>query len=74
MKNWILKNKLYWLGAIAGAVAGYVYWKYVGCLTGSCSITSSPVNSTIYFSLLGALLFSFFKSKPVETPEENERL
>ncbi|WP_207493777.1 hypothetical protein [Aridibaculum aurantiacum] len=63
MKNWILKNKLYWIGAIVGAVAGYLYWKYVGCLTGTCSITSSPVNSTIYFALMGALLFGLFKKE-----------
>ena len=74
MKNWILKNKLYWIGAFVGAAAGYGYWKYVGCLTGTCSITSSPVNSTFYFALMGALLFSIFKSKPVELPEENESL
>lgn len=61
MKNWIINNKLYWLGATAGAIAGFLYWKYVGCLTGSCAITSSPVKSTLYFALLGSLLFGMFK-------------
>ena len=61
MKNWILKNKLYGIGAVAGAIAGFLYWKYVGCLTGTCAITSNPVRSTIYFAILGALLFSLFK-------------
>ena len=48
------------LGVLVGGLAGFLYWKYVGCLTGTCSITSSPVNSTIYFALMGALLFSAF--------------
>jgi hypothetical protein len=61
MKNWILKNKMYGIGAVAGAIAGFLYWKYVGCLTGTCAITSNPVRSTIYFAILGALLFSLFK-------------
>ncbi|HZI52961.1 MAG TPA: hypothetical protein VFD56_04645 [Chitinophagaceae bacterium] len=61
MKNWVTNNKLYWWGAAIGAVAGFLYWKYVGCLTGSCAITSNPVRSTIYFSLFGSLLFGMFK-------------
>ena len=67
MKNWILKNKLYGIGAVAGAIAGFLYWKYVGCLTGTCAITSNPVRSTIYFAILGALLFSLFKKDQKQT-------
>ena len=61
MKNWVTNNKLYWLGAAVGAVAGFLYWKYVGCLTGTCAITSNPVRSTLYFALFGSLLFGMFK-------------
>jgi uncharacterized membrane protein YdjX (TVP38/TMEM64 family) len=61
--NWILSNKLIIAGALIGAIGGFIYWKYVGCLTGTCAITSSPVNSTIYFSFMGALLFSVFKKE-----------
>ncbi len=63
MKNWILKNKMYGIGAALGAIAGFLYWKYVGCLTGTCAITSNPIRSTIYFAILGALLFSLFKKE-----------
>lgn len=52
-------------GAFAGAIGGYLYWKFIGCSSGSCAITSSPLNSTLYGMLMGALLFSSFKpSKP----------
>ena len=68
MKNYILKNKLYFIGAFIGALTGFLYWKYVGCLTGTCSITSSLINSSVYFALIGALLFGAF-SKQTRTTE-----
>lgn len=73
MKNWISKNKLYLIGGIVGAVAGFLYWKYVGCLTGTCAITSNPVRSTLYFSVLGAMVFSLFKkeTKNIAASDEN---
>ena len=69
MKSWILKNKMYFIGAITGAIGGFLYWKYIGCVTGTCAITSSPVNSTIYFALMGAVLFSAFKKDKKEEVE-----
>ena len=63
MKTWMINNKLYFLGALVGAGSGFLYWKYIGCLTGSCAITSSPVNSTIYFAVMGSLLFGMFTSQ-----------
>jgi hypothetical protein len=65
MKNWVLTNRLYFIGAILGAVGGLLYWKYVGCVTGTCAITSSPVNSTLYFGFFGAILFGAFKREKI---------
>lgn len=62
--QFISKNKLVFLGIIIGALAGYLYWKYVGCITGTCAITSNPTSSTIYGSAMGGLLFSLIKSQP----------
>lgn len=64
MKNWIIKNKLSFIGAALGAIAGFLYWKFVGCLTGACAITSNPIRSTIYFAIIGASVFSLFKKQP----------
>jgi len=61
MKKWILSNKLYFIGALVGASGGFLYYKYVGCLTGTCAITSNPFSSTIYFAFIGAILFGVFK-------------
>ncbi len=60
MKNWMLKNKLYFIGTLLGAITGFLYWKYIGCLTGTCSITSNPIRSTIYGAVMGSLLLSLF--------------
>lgn len=62
--------KKFWLpaaGLLVGAMAGFLYWKFVGCSTGSCAITSKPFHSTIYFAILGALLFSMFHQKQEKT-------
>ena len=48
------------LGVAIGLVAGYVYYQQVGCVSGTCAITSKPLNSTIYGGLLGGLLFNMF--------------
>lgn len=63
MKKWIIKNSLFFSGAAFGAIAGFLYWKYVGCITGTCAITSNPFRSTIYFAVVGGFLFSLLEKK-----------
>lgn len=71
MKKWILENRLYFIGAVLGGIGGFLYWKYIGCLTGTCAITSKPLNSTLYFAFLGALLLSFFKKEKTTNQSGN---
>ncbi|MBT0549038.1 DUF6132 family protein [Riemerella anatipestifer] len=61
MIDFIKSHKLSIVGAIIGAVSGYLYWKFVGCSTGTCAITSKPINSTLYGGIMGALFLSLFK-------------
>jgi hypothetical protein len=44
------------IGVIAGGIAGYLLYRFVGCKTGSCIITSKPWSSILYGMLLGLLL------------------
>lgn len=44
------------LGAALGALGGYLYWYFVGCADGTCPITSSPLNSTLWGAVMGGLL------------------
>lgn len=59
--NFLKTNMLAVVGIVAGALVGFLYWRFVGCLSGTCAITSSPVNSTIYGAVLGGLILSMFK-------------
>ncbi|OQB58777.1 MAG: hypothetical protein BWX95_02710 [Bacteroidetes bacterium ADurb.Bin141] len=72
--QFILKHKLWLLGVVLGSVAGYAYYYFVGCKSGTCAITSSPVNSTVYGAVMGALLLSSFKKEDSNSIQsENEK-
>jgi len=49
------------IGITLGAVAGFLYWKFVGCSSGTCMITSKPINSTLYGAVMGFLVAGIFK-------------
>jgi hypothetical protein len=51
------------IGLIIGSIGGYLYYHYVGCNSGTCPITSRPLNSTLYGAVMGGLLFSIFKKE-----------
>lgn len=51
MKKW-LRPALFILG---GALVGLVYYALVGCSTGTCAITASPLRSMVYMGLVGWL-------------------
>ena len=63
--NTIQKYRLTLIGVVAGALAGYLYYHFVGCASGTCAITSQPANSTVYGAMMGGILFNIFqKEKP----------
>ncbi|MBC5834658.1 hypothetical protein G6N05_09325 [Flavobacterium sp. F372] len=63
------KYQLTILGILLGAIFGYLYYYYVGCATGTCNITSKPLNSTLYGAMMGGLLFNIFEKKPKKNIE-----
>jgi len=73
MKKWIFNNRLYFAGAITGGIAGFLYWKFVGCINGTCVITSNPLRSTIYFAVMGALIFGIFKKEKKKLNDISEQ-
>lgn len=48
-----LRPALFTLG---GALVGLAYYAFVGCATGTCPITASPITSMAYMGLIGWLL------------------
>lgn len=54
-----IKRVLNWrtaLGVALGIVAGYAYYSYIGCSSGSCAITSSPYMSMLWGGITGGVL------------------
>lgn len=46
------------IGIVIGGAVGFLYFKLVGCRTGSCPITSSPFSSIIFGAIFGGLIAS----------------
>jgi hypothetical protein len=44
------------IGIAAGALLGFLYYRFVGCATGTCPITRNPYTSTLYGAFLGAVV------------------
>lgn len=61
IKNFLSKYKLTVIGIVAGAIGGYLYYHFIGCNSGTCAITSRPLNSTLYGALMGGLFLNIFK-------------
>jgi hypothetical protein len=46
----------FFIGIIVGGVLGYAYYRFIGCASGSCPITSNPYSTTIYGMIIGGLI------------------
>lgn len=66
MEKFIKKNLLAIIGTIVGIIAGFLYYKFIGCSSGTCPITSSPILSMIWGAALGGLILSMFKKNKNE--------
>jgi hypothetical protein len=50
------------LGAVGGGLAGFLYYKFIGCRSGACPIAGNPWASTLWWAVIGGLLFSGMKN------------
>ena len=51
------------LGPIIGAVIGFAYYRFIGCSSGVCPITSNPWASTLYGAFMGFMIATIGTSK-----------
>jgi hypothetical protein len=67
-------KRLTWKGAawiFGGAAAGFAYYYFIGCVSGTCPITSNPYISTGYGAVVGLLASGAISgpNKPEQTRE-----
>lgn len=65
--NTFNKYKFHILGIIIGSIAGYAYYYFIGCASGTCAITSNPLNSSLYGAVMGGLLADLFKKEKTKS-------
>lgn len=61
MKETIRKHWLKILLTLMGALGGFLYWKFVGCKSGTCPIKSVWYLTTLWGAVLGYLLGDIIK-------------
>ncbi len=71
VKEFILKYKWRLVGVLVGGLAGYLYWYYIGCTSGTCPIQSNWHTSSLYGGLMGYLV-SDLKKKPKKSEDNGK--
>lgn len=54
------RSCLLWIMSVAGGLSGWLYYNYIGCLSGTCPIKSNPYLMTGYGLVLGFLIGYLF--------------
>jgi Family of unknown function (DUF6132) len=49
------------IGVVVGGGLGFAFYKFVGCSTGTCPLTSNPIVSTIFGAVMGMLVATSFR-------------
>jgi hypothetical protein len=59
------KKKILIVGSfiLAGMIAGLAYWRFVGCSSGTCAITSRWHTMLVFGGIIGYLIGDSFKIK-----------
>jgi hypothetical protein len=50
-------------GVIIGGIAGFMYYYFVGCASGTCGITNNPFTSVLFGCVMGL----FIANRPCKT-------
>jgi hypothetical protein len=56
MKQTVSKHLIAIIFALVGAIGGFLYWKFVGCKSGTCAIKSNWYLMTLYGIFAGYLV------------------
>jgi|WetSurMetagenome_2_1015567.scaffolds.fasta_scaffold75559_4 hypothetical protein len=62
----IFRSCSFWrpvIGIVLGGMAGFLYYYFVGCASGTCPITSHPLSSVMVGGIMGYLVAGIFEKK-----------
>ncbi|MCU0362909.1 MAG: DUF6132 family protein [Bacteroidales bacterium] len=68
MRNYLQKHLLGVVMTIAGGIGGLLYWKFIGCKSGTC-----PIKSVWYLSTLWGLVMGYLAGSIIEDIIEKVR-
>lgn len=74
--NFIKQKQLAFILLVIGATGGFLYWRFVGCESGTCPIKSVWYWSTLWGAAVGYLLgdaINDFIVKRKKSTEKNDR-
>jgi hypothetical protein len=75
MKELLKRNYITIIFAFVGVAGGFLYWKYIGCLSGTCLIQSVWYWSTLWGGAVGYLVGDFVqglvKRKKIKSIDDN---
>ena len=54
MKKFVLKHKWALIAGVIGGAGGFLYWRFIGCNSGTC-----PIRSVWYWSTLWGMAFGY---------------
>lgn len=73
MKDFIRKHFFIIIISIAGAVGGFIYWKFIGCESGTCMIKSKWYLSTLWGGAFGYLAGSIINDLVIKFKKKKEK-
>lgn len=71
------KSKYHWyyiiLGIAIGCAAGYAYFYFVGCRSGSCALKSNPYYNMLLGSLIGYIATDWILSASYKRKKQDDK-
>lgn len=55
----LIRSSYFWKpvsAVLVGGTLGYLFYYFIGCTSGTCAITSSPISSIIFGGVMGLLI------------------
>jgi hypothetical protein len=71
----VRQNKLVWIKfgyTLVGTIGGFLYWKFVGCSSGTCRIKSVWYYSSLWGLAMGYLLGDLIGSFILKKEKKND--